>query len=439
MLENATRRDFIKTGAATAAGVMTASSASRAYGANERIRVGFVGVANRGGQLFRAALKNEDVEVVALCDVDDIPIPGRMKDLEQAGRSTTGIEIHKDYRNILDRDDVDAVMFATPDHWHALQTIHSCQAGKDVYIEKPLSMTVREGRRMIEVAEETERVVQVGTHRRSSTIYPRIRELVQGGSIGKVVFARCYRLSNMMPDGIGNAPDSDPPPTLDWDMWLGPREYRPFNETIHPYKFRWWKDYSSQIGNWGVHYFDLIRWMTGVSHPSSISAHGGQFAVKDNRTIPDTLEATFQFDTGMIVTFGQYEAAGNPAMREGEIELRGTQGTLYANARGFRVYPEKGGQFQDSSPKMEPIEEKVENEDMDYLHVRNFLDCVKSRKKPNAPLEEGHRSTCMSLLANIALETRCRIEWDGEKEEILSPASANEKLHYAYREPWKLA
>ncbi|MCA9441177.1 MAG: Gfo/Idh/MocA family oxidoreductase, partial [Candidatus Omnitrophica bacterium] len=418
MSENTSRRDFIKTGAVTAAGVMTAASASRVYGANEKIRLGFVGVANRGGQIFRAALKSDDTEVVALCDVDDNPIPKRMKDLEEKGRSTE-VDVYKDYRKILERDDIDAVVSATPDHWHALITTHSCQAGKDIYIEKPLSMTIREGRRMIEVANETNRVVQVGTHRRSSTIYPRIREIVQNGDIGKVVFARCYRLSNMTPNGIGNDPDSDPPTTLDWNMWLGPREYRPFNKTIHPYKFRWWKHYSSQIGNWGVHYFDLIRWMTGEVYPSSISAHGGQYAVKDNRTIPDTMEATFEFASGMIVTFGQYEAAGNSAMREGEIELRGTKGTLYANPRFYRVYPEKGGQFQDSSPKMEPMEEKVESEDMDYLHMRNFLDCVKSRKQPNAPLEEGHRSTSMSLLANIALETRSRIEWDGEKEEIL--------------------
>lgn len=438
MSDGSTRRSFIKTGTVAAAGVMTAASASRVWGANDRIRLGLIGAANRGGQIFRAAIRNEDVEVVALCDVDDLPIPKRKKDLAEKNRPTD-VAVYKDYRRLLERNDLDAVAIATPDHWHALQTIDACRAGKDVYVEKPLSMTVREGRRMIEVARETDRVVQVGLHRRSSTLYPRIYDLVHGGAIGKVVFARCFRLSNMTPNGIGKSPDSDPPDTLDWNMWLGPRAYRPYNETIHPYKFRWWKDYSSQIGNWGVHYFDLIRWMTDEAHPVSISAHGGRYAVDDARTIPDTMEAVLEFASGKIVTFSQFEACGNPAMREGEIELRGTLGTLYANPRGFAVYPEKGGQFQDDAPRIEPIEERIESEDLDFLHMRNFLDCVKSRKTPNCTLEEGHRSTVMSLLANIALETRSRIEWDGEKEEILSPSHANELLHYPYREPWTLA
>jgi len=432
MSERATRRDFVKTGAAAAVGAVTAASSKRAVGANDRIRLGFIGVANRGGQLIEATLPCADAEIVALCDVDEDPLGKRKAELG------TQVSTHKDFREILDRKDIDAVVIATPDHWHAIQTIDACEAGKDVYVEKPLSITVVEGRRMVEAARRNDRVVQVGTHRRSCRMFGELAERVQAGEIGKVTVARCYRLSNMWPDGIGKAEDSAPPPNLDWDMWLGPRPLRPYNETVAPYKFRWWKSYSSQIGNWGVHYIDLIRWLLGETAPASISSHGGRFAVDDNRTIPDTMETVFEFASGRLLIFGQYEASGNSAMRSGEAELRGTKGTLYVSAKGYEIVPERGGQFQDREPRM--AGETVQNDegDLTAAHIRNFLDCIESRSRPNADVEEGHRSTAFAHLGNISLAARARIEWDAEAERIASPAEANELLHYEYRKPWTL-
>lgn len=427
MAPNLTRRTFVKSGAAITA--MLASS--RAFGANERIRLGVIGVGNRGGQLIGAAQAHADAEIVAVCDVFK---PYRD---EWADKLGSGVGKYGDFREVLDRNDVDAVLIATPDHWHAIQTIQACRAGKDVYVEKPMCFTVREGRRMVEVAKETDRVVQVGTQRRSSAMYAELGERIRSGDVGKVTVSSAYRISNMFPRGMGRAADCDPPADLDWDMWLGPRPLRPFNPNIAPYKFRWWKEYSSQMTNWGVHYFDLLRWLIGETAPASVSAHGGVYAVDDDRTIPDTLQAVFEFAVGHLMLFGQYEASGNSALPS-EVELRGTLGTVYAGARGYVIKPEKDGQFQDGGRKAEAVEVKVNEGDVTVAHLRNFLDCVKSRRRPNADVEDGHRSTTIAHLGNIALETKSRIEWDSALERITNNEEANERLHYEYRPPWTL-
>jgi len=438
MSEKVTRRRFHKTAAAALA--MAATGPGRALGANDRIRLGFIGVANRGGQLLTAFLEHADAEVVALCDVHKPTLEKARQRLE--GKPDT----YEDFRKLIERKDLDAVVIATPDHWHAIQTVDACDAGKDVYVEKPLSITVYEGRRMVEAARRNRRVVQVGTHRRSSALYARLAELTLSGKVGKITVGRAYRLSNMYPGGIGKAAPSDPPKDLNWEMWLGPRPLRPYQENITPYKFRWWQLYSSQMGNWGVHYLDAIRWLTGELAPASVCAMGGRFAVDDDRTVPDTLEATFEFASGRLAIFGQYEASGNPIfprnpkLASPEIELRGTLGSVYVTTQSYEVVPERGGQFQDAKPRMEPIVDgsgKGEDE-LTALHARNFLDCVKSRNRPNADVEIGHRSTTMSLLANISLATRSRLEWDAQREVITNHQQANQLLHYEYRQPWKL-
>jgi len=422
-----TRREF-------AAGALTigALGAGGVIGANERVRLGFIGVGNRGMQLLEAALKQEDVEVAAFCDVYK---PYLDRALQRLGRD---VPVFGDYRRMLERKGMDAVVIATPDHWHALQTVDACEAGLDVYVEKPLSITIYEGRRMVEAARRNKRIVQVGLQRRSSPVYAEVGELVRSGHIGKVTLAQCHRINNMFPKGIGHSPDSAPPAGLDWDMWLGPRPRRPFNPNIAPYKFRWWKAYSSQVANWGVHYFDAIRWLLDEQAPVSISAHGGRYAVADDRDIPDTMEVIFEFPSGRLLTFGQYEASGVPALRSGEIELRGTLGTLYVGGSGYEIVADKGGQFQDWGPRIESRQVKRQGGDLDALHMRNFLDCVKSRSKPACDVEEGHRSTTFAHLANIALATKSRIEWDPAAERIVGNSRANTLLHYRYRAPWRL-
>jgi predicted dehydrogenase len=432
MSKEVSRRTFAKATVVTAASLASATR-TRAQGANDRVRLGFIGVGNRGSQLISAFLNHKDADIVALCDV-------YQPYLDRAKERLPDAKVYKDYRDLIAHKDLDAVVIGTPDHWHALQCIEACKAGKDVYVEKPLSITIHEGRKMVEAARRYKRIVQVGTHRRSSPLYTRLAKVMQSNTVGHVSVARAYRLSNMYPDGIGRLPHTDPPKDLDWDMWLGPRPARPYQDNIAPYKFRWWHLYSSQMGNWGVHYLDAIRWMTGELAPSSVCAMGGRFVVDDDRTVPDTMQAVFEFASGRLATFGQYEASGNAALRRGEVELRGTQGTVYVDANSYQIIPERGGQFQDTKPRMEPMEDKDKgnNAVLTARHARNFLDCVKSREMPNADVEIGHRSTSFSLLANISLATKSRLEWDAEREVITNNKEANEFLHYEYRNPWEL-
>ncbi len=432
MATKITRRSFQSTTVSLAG--LTALQASRALGANERIRVGFIGVGNRGMQVLEGFLRHSDCQPVVVCDIFG-PYAQKAKE-----RLEGKVAAEHDFRKVLDRSDLDAVVIATPDHWHAIQTVAACNAGKDVYVEKPLSVTVVEGRKMVEAVRRNKRIAQVGTHRRSSATYIKLAGEIADGRVGKVTVSRAYRLSNMFPAGIGRAPTADPPPDLDWDMWLGPRPKRPYQANIAPYKFRWWDLYSSQMANWGVHYLDAICWLTGEMAPASVCAMGGRFAVDDDRTVPDTLEAVFQFASGRLAVFVQYEANGNPALIQGELELRGTDATAYVGDRGYEFVPERGGQFADRKPRSRPFKfEQIEkHDDVTAAHARNFLDCVKSRNLPNADIEIGHRSTTMSLLANISLALGIRIEWDAKAERITNNEQANSLLHYEYRAPWRL-
>jgi predicted dehydrogenase len=429
-----TRRSFTAAGVAATWGLsgQTASSADKVKGANDRVRVGMIGVGNRGMQLFNFFKRQPDVEIVAAADVF-APYLDKARQANDSKLETTG-----DFRNLIDRQDLDAIVVATPDHWHAIQTIMACDTGKDVYVEKPLSITVYEGRRMVEAARRNNRIVQVGTHRRSSTTLSQLAEQVAKGKLGHVTVGHAYRISDMFPVGIGKRQPVEPPKDLDWDMWLGPRPARKFQDNIAPYRFRWWHLYSSQMGNWGVHYFDVMRWMVGEVAPASICALGGKFAVDDDRTVPDTAQAVLEFASGRLLIFGQYEATGTPLLPKGEVELRGTLGTAWLHGNGsFSIEGAHGGQFQSGQMRREPMAVQAAGS-LDDAHVRNFVDCVKSRRRPNADVEIGHRSTTMSLLANISMATRLRLEWDAEKEQITNSKEASALLHYEYRAPWKL-
>ncbi|MFI5454042.1 MAG: Gfo/Idh/MocA family protein [Isosphaerales bacterium] len=453
MSQGISRRAFSRTAvtASTAAAAALGLEPGRVLGANDQVRLGFIGVGNRGCQLLRGFLAHPDARVVALCDVYEPYLNGAIdrldprfaglgKRIPQMPKLEGGVARVKDFRAMLDRKDIDAVVIATPDHWHAIQMIAACKAGKDVYVEKPLSITVVEGRAMVEAARKYERIVQVGTHRRSSRMFAQLAEVVRSGAIGKVTVARAAFCSNMSPGGIGHAPESEPPADLDWDAWLGPRPARPFQATILPYKFRWWHLYSSQMANWGVHYFDAIRWLTGELAPSSVSAHGGRYAVDDDRTIPDTTEAIFEHASRMLTVFSIHEANGQPVLgHNAEVELQGTLGTVYARTDRYEIVPERGGAFQDPAPRRKSEVVKSTDGDLDQLAARDFLDCVKSRKRPNADIEEGHRSTTFAHLGNIALATRKRLEWDPAAERFTNCEEANQLLHYEYRKPWSLA
>jgi predicted dehydrogenase len=440
--------------AALATGTVTAlhGAAVEALGSNDRVRLGFIGVGNRGDQLLDAFLVHKDAEIVALCDVYEPYLQGAVKKV--GGR----VASFHDYRRLLDQKDIDAVVIATPDHWHALQFVAACRAGKDVYVEKPLSLTIAEGQKMVAVAEETKCITQVGLHRRSSAHIQEAVQLVRSGAIGKVSVAKCYHLRNEFPQGIGNPPNCDPPPGLDWDLWLGPAPKVAYNPNRCLYKFRWFADYSGgQLTNFGTHYVDVIQWALGQDAPKGVFAAGGKCAIQDNREIPDTLEAVWEYDGGTIVTFSQFNANNSPGNARGwELEFRGTNGTLLMQeGQGFEILPEKIRTTE--LPALNPLRRKENTEQARSTrlamqaqppkkgradtadHARNFLDCVKDRKPTNCPVSVGHRSTSTTLLARVALRRGCYLAWDAQAERVVNDEEANRLLSYEYRAPWRLS
>jgi predicted dehydrogenase len=440
------RRDFTKKAALSAAG--TALAGRRARGANDRIRLGLIGVGNRGDQLLDAFLPHKDAEVVAVCDLS-----AAYRDFA-AHKAGTQPATCQDYRQVLDRKDVDAVVIATPDHWHALQTIQGCQAGKDVYVEKPLSLCVEEGRKMVEAARRYRRVTQVGIMRRSSPHCREAAEFIRKGGIGKVTVARAFHIQNEWPKGIGSPANEAPPADFDWESWLGPAPKVPYNKNRTFYRFRWFYDYSGgQVTNFGVHYLDMIHWALGHDTPLAVTALGGKFVIPDNREVPDTLEALWLYPGNTLVTFSQYNASAAPAARTGEIEFRGTKGTLYVYSSGYEVVPEilKPNEFPARSPVNRPLERRYRQgakaeitpvkkgggKDPTVLHARNFLDCIRSRQACHCDIEVGHRDTTAALIANIALKTKSQLEWDAQAERFTNSAAANKHLRYEYRKPYQ--
>jgi predicted dehydrogenase len=450
MSRHINRRTFTQGAAALGAAAALRTAGLHARGSNDRVRLGFIGVGNRGDQLLDAFLVHKDAEVVALCDVYRPYLDAARK------KAGSGAALYEDYRKLLDRSDLDAVVIATPDHWHALQFVAACRAGKHIYVEKPLSLTIAEGQKMVAVARQTRRVTQVGLHRRSSANIREAVELIRGGGIGKVTVAKCYHLRNEFPLGIGSPADCDPPAGLNWDMWLGPAPKVRYNPNRCLYKFRWFSDYSGgQLTNFGTHYLDVIQWALGHSAPKGVSAAGGKYAVRDNRDIPDTLEVVWEYPGGTLVTFSQYNASRSPGNERGwELEFRGTKGTLLMQeGQGYAVLPEpvrtrelpalsplhrkeNAEQARAAQPVLEPRAVKGHADTAD--HARNFLDCVKSTKPTHCPVEVGHRSTTATLLGKLALRRGRYLAWDAKQERVVNDAEANKLLSYEYRPPWRL-
>jgi predicted dehydrogenase len=461
------RRDFIAKTTLAATGLSFGlntipANGLGAPGPNDKIRVGFIGVGNRGTQLLRLFMAQPDCEVAALCDLYE---PYLQRDYSKVdSRYTQGplgkggqipkmgekfpnnVTRYNDYRKLLEDRSIDAVCIATPDHWHALQTIDAIKSGKDVYVEKPLTATIHEGRSMVNAQVAGKRVVAVGLNRRGNAVYQKLSGIMSSGKLGKLTIGRAAHINNMFPDGIGKFSPEAPPKDFNWDMWLGPRPYIPYKYNIAPYTFRWWSDYSSQMGNWGVHYMDVIRWMMGERAPVAISAHGGKYVLNDDSTIPDTLQVTFEFASGSIIMFSDFEANSGSMVPFGEIEIRGTKGTVLAHEGAYKIVPATRGQFQTWDKLIEAEEYENVNRALDdgssaestSTLIRNFLDCIKSRQTPLCSLEEGHRSTSFAHLANIALATKTRLLWDADKEQFTNSTEANNLLHYEYRKPWKL-
>lgn len=430
MSEQLTRREFLGTSGATAAGVAAALSVgtrlsiARAAGANEKIRVGLIGCGGMGRANMNDFMRADEVEMVALCDVDQARLDSTSVSVEKKyGRKPA---LFKDYRKLLEMKDVDAVIVGTPDHWHAICMIAACAAGKDVYVEKPCSHNVREGRAMVEVARKYDRVVQVGTQQRSGKHFQEVVDYIRSGKLGQISMTRTWTYGNEAPNGIGLDPDTDPPAGVDYDMWLGPAPKRAFNKRRFHTSFRWYFDYAAgMVGDWNVHLQDIVQWAMNSPFPTSVSASGGKFCLKDDRDTPDTMQAIYEFPN-FVHSYTMRKASGPMWIHDGGygIEFCGTQGTLFVNRKSWKVTPDLTDQTNKNSPLRGEAVERVEGAyatpeywDQHWPHVQNFLSCVKSRKRPICDIEVNHQTATSCHLANVSLRVGHKFYWDSVKEE----------------------
>lgn len=386
---------------------------------------------------WRTFLAQSDVSPAAVCDVYD---PFRERALRMCKEAVPDF---KDFRRLLDRNDIDAVIIATPDHWHALLTVMACRAGKDVYVEKPLSLTVQEGRVMLDTARKHNRVVQVGAQQRSGEHYAQAVKLIRDGALGPVHKISATWVRNMNPGFLPRELKSGLTPALDWDLWLGPAPFVPFDPLRFAYNWRWFWDYSGgQMTNWGAHSLDIARWALGAKAPTAVTGFGGRFELKDGGQTPDVQEVLYSFP-GCVVSWSGREISGVEALRPGPgvrplLEFHGTRGTMVLTREEFHVTPEVWtGDGQDRKTQaMQPLSATGAN--LSQRHIRNFLDCVKSRERPNEDVEEAYHTVVMCHLGNIATKTGRILHWDPDKEEIIGDKEANRLLAKPYRKPWTL-
>lgn len=449
------RREFMKRATVRTVGASMAVSGlsgRSVLGANDKIVIGLIGCGRQGRDNMGHFI-GHGAEVAAVCDVYE---PNLKKGLQQveldqmnalqiSSAQARPAKPYKDFREVLDNMDIDAVIVGTPDHWHPLPTVEACKAGKDVYVEKPVCVAVEEGKKMVEAARKYKRVVQVGTWQRSNIHFQRAVQIVQDGLIGKVSFARTWNYSNIYPEGIGNPPDSDPPAGLDWDFWLGPAPKVPFNQNRFGVSekswstFRYFYDYANGwLGDWCVHLLDIVHWAMKVDGPTAITASGSKYYLHDNSDTTDTLQVTFEYPE-FVCTYENRLINGNSMYDHGYgIEFHGTDGTLFVNRSGFKLYPEKrpvNGHEIEVTPAME----MKEVDDGLHNHVGNMLECMKSRNRPASDIEIGHRTSSACLLGNVALRSKERILWDVANQRLVGGGPEARKLiGREYRPPWKL-
>ena len=380
---------------------MTAGSYSRVLGANERLRLGVVGCGGRGGSVMGKFLKTGTVQVVALCDVWG----DRIEKLSKQAPDARG---YGDHRKLIARKDIDAVLVATPDHWHTAIAIDALNAGKDVYVEKPLTLRIEEGPRIVKAARVNKRVCQVGMQQRSGSHYIEAKEkYVSSGKLGKITLVRTWWHGNGA--HLRKAPPSltTKPPNLDWVRYLGPVKWRDWDPQQY-YNFRAYLDFGGgQVTDLFTHWIDAVHMLVDQDNPTAAVASGGVYSYKDGRDAPDTICALLEYPGEWTATF---EATLAPSIKGAAFELCGTEGRLWISRGQYEFTPAgKGAQTVVVKAKTDLVLE----------HVQNFLDCVKSRKRPNGDVYVGHRSAQASHLANIAYRQKRRIKFNPVKEEIL--------------------
>lgn len=397
---------------------------------NEKIVVGFIGLAGRATGLMSAFNQYNDVELGAMCDV-------YQPHLDRAVARTDGkAKAYRDFRKLLEQRDLDAVVIATPPHWHPLIFIYACQAGLDVYCEKPMCLYPAEGGAMLRAARENNRVTQIGTQIHADDNYRRVVEIVRSGILGDISVVRNTLYHNEAPEVLGNVADTDPPEGLDWDMWLGPSQWRPFNQALFEAgHHRYFKQF---IGSWlnemGAHMLDLPFWALELGPPEAISAVAGRYTMTDISTIPDTMEVIYEYPNFMMTWSNQCASSFGRFMKGTSrrllISFHGTDGTLLAEYGSYELLDDRGRLESKALPT--PYIPSSNG------HQREFLDCVKTRERCSCDVEYHYPIHLAMNLPHIASEVGRRIRWDAEKETIVGDAEARRLSTPEYRKPWVL-
>jgi predicted dehydrogenase len=434
-MEQINRRRFLAQSAAGLAGPAILGRA--AVNANGTIRVAVVGLNGQGGAHVREYNKIPKVEVAALCDVDESVLAKRLKEIEQNGQPKP--KIYTDYRKLLEDKSIDAVSIATPNHWHSLMGIWACQAEKDVYVEKPCSHTVWEGRQLVKAARKYNRVVQHGANSRSAPATREGMRMLHEGFLGEIYMSRglCYKWR----DTIGRAKEEPVPPGVDYDLWMGPAPARPFTRNRFHYNWHWqWNYGNGDLGNQGIHEVDLARWGLGVKYPTKVFATGAHFMFDDDQETPNTMVATYEFHEGgrkkMMVFEVRHWITNHEAGIGERPNSRGgnTIGNIYYGPKGYMAVDGYTSYKTFLGKEQEPGPARTEN----ASNWGNFIDVMRSRKQAdlNADIEEGHISCILVHLANISYRLGRAIEFDGAAETIKGDAEASKMLKRVYRAPY---
>lgn len=442
------RREFIKDSMQVVASLGIASWGGSAYGftsprevspkdsANEIIRIGLIGCRNMGWSDLSSMLTHENVVCVALCDVDENVLKAKSAELEKkTGKKPT---LYHDHRELLANKDIDAVIIGTPDHWHCIQMVEACAAGKDVYVEKPIGNSIEECNLMVAAKNKYQRVVQVGQWQRSDTHWISALDFLHSGQLGRIRSTKSWACVSYGRD-FNVKPDAQAPVGVDYDLWLGPAPKKPFNPNRFHGNFRYFWDYAGGLmTDWGVHMIDMVLAGMKVDVPISASAVGGKYGYPDNAgETPDSLYTVYDFGNFSMQweqTFGVGRGPYNQDTGEPGVAFIGNNGTLVINRTKWQVYPE----LNNGKPMLETPEIVFSKSNGLDHHTLNFLNCIRSRQQPNCTIEMGRNAAITAQLGNIAYRTKTKVFWDDKNNRIANNKDAEKMAKAHYRSPWKI-
>jgi predicted dehydrogenase len=428
-MKQVSRRAFIQTATSTLALSAASYRSLAATSANDKISLGFVGVGGMGSGRLNEFMRYDDTHIAAICDIDESHLNRAIDNVQK--RRDMKPDAYHDFRDLIERPDIDAVVVVTPDHWHALPFIKACQAGKDVFVEKPLSYSIGEGRAMLDAARKYERITQLGTHIHNDySNYRRVVEMVQSGNLGEITKVHCWHAPGN--GNMGNPSNAQPPKELDYNFWLGPAPKRDYNPNRSHFNFRYFWDYSGgDFMDFWCHITDVVYWALDLTAPVTVSASGKRWNLTDNSETPNMLEVLYQYPNQTLLwTIHPKGLPGFEHMGSIGAVFQGTKATLVTNYSKFEIYVDGKKQTDFPTPEKSIPDSPG--------HLREFLNSIKSREKCTCDVAYAHKLNKGGLLGNIAYRTGDTLTWDDEKEKIQRNPKANKLVTRQYRKPWRL-